>query len=177
MPKREVRYNIKLAGIWKMNGRCNPFANIFQRCWESEEAAPRRELLTGNTCQVQHPCVRRAAQTKETLLAVSARPWELLPGSILKGPREGLSGLSPVGKRDPRLEERMRSSRGCGLDVLGWQSAEHLSDTPEPFSSRVATRSEVSQALKPIWYLSYTYPHWWCPAFLSNCQPPRSPHW
>lgn len=149
MPKCEVRYNIKLAGIWKMKGHCNPSTNNFQRCWDSEKAAPQRKLLTGNTCQVQHPCVSRGAQTKERPLAVSAQPCEPLPGSILKGASKGLGGLDPLGKRDPRLEERMHSSRSCGLNVLGWQSAGYLSDTPEPFSSRAAMHSKVSQALKP----------------------------
>lgn len=148
MPKREVRYDIKLAGVWKMKGHCNPSTNNFQRCWDGEKAAHRSEPLTGNTCQEQNPCVSRAARTKEMLLVVSARLCKPLPSSTLRGNSEGLGGLGPLGQRDPCSEEEMCPSRVSRLDVSGWQSAWHLSDAPEPFCSQAAKRSKVTQALR-----------------------------
>lgn len=149
MPKSEARYNIKLAAIWKMKGHCNPSTNNFQRCWDGEKAALQSELLTGNTCQEQNPCVSRGAQTKEMLLVVSAWLCKSLPSSTLRRNSEGLGRLGPLGKWDPCLEERMCPSRVSRMDVSGWQSAWHLSDAPEPFCSQAAMHSKVCQALKP----------------------------
>lgn len=173
MPKCEVRHNVTLVGVWKMKGPCNPFSNNFPRHWDSEKAAPWCELLTGNTCQVQHPCMSRGARTKGMPLSVSAWPCKTLLSPHGRDWARGSAETAPweAGSSFGNTDEFLPWLQAVCVGMLGWQSAGHPSNAPDSFCSQAA------RALKPlsfIWYLFYLHPHQWGSTVLSY-RPPRPP--